>query len=189
MKARAHLDIAGSFAHRAAADQRSEAYYVMLVSCHSHRVLAYARRFAECDDEADDLVSETWAEAWYHRDAFRGSGEYVAWLMRICRTVCLRATKRRRTYYPVEACEAPTVISIGDRLARQELEDARLDLMMALPPRQRLCVISRVIGGMSTRETATFMHCREGTVKATLSSALGSLRRRMPGPSYAAHLE
>ncbi len=56
-----------------------------------------------------------------------------------------------------------------------------------LPPRQREVVTLRIIEGMSTRETAEIMGCAQGTVKASLSQAIGKLRDRLVAEGMQTH--
>jgi RNA polymerase sigma-70 factor, ECF subfamily len=156
-----------------------EVVYRGLLTAHDRRVHAYTRRLAVNGDEEDDLAAETWAIAWMQRDKCRGTGEYIAWLMRICRTVCSRALRTRREHDALSDVEAAASQTEGDAVGRQSLEDAHLDVMMSLPPRQRLCVILRVINGLNTARTAMLMQCSEGTVRATLFAGLRTLRPKI----------
>jgi len=51
--------------------------------------------------------------------------------------------------------------------------------LAGLPPRQREAVACRFLRRMSVQETAALMGCAEGTVKATVHSALRSLRKKL----------
>jgi RNA polymerase sigma factor (sigma-70 family) len=52
--------------------------------------------------------------------------------------------------------------------------------LRGLPPRQRLAVVLRFHADLSVREISEVMRCSEGTVKATLHSALQRLRVDLP---------
>jgi len=56
---------------------------------------------------------------------------------------------------------------------------ARVDVVRALdalPPRQRLAVVLRYLGGLRNEEVARAMKCSVGTVKSTVHTALANLR-------------
>jgi RNA polymerase sigma factor (sigma-70 family) len=66
-----------------------------------------------------------------------------------------------------------------DHLADRATHERARHAVQALPERQREVVTLRVLGELSTRETAHAMGCAEGTVKASLSQALASLRTKL----------
>ena len=53
------------------------------------------------------------------------------------------------------------------------------EALAVLPERQRQAVTLRTFEELSTRETASIMGCREGTVKAHLHKAMNALRIRL----------
>lgn len=63
--------------------------------------------------------------------------------------------------------------------------EERLDLEAALrrlSARQRLAVDCFYFVGLSVAETASVMHCAEGTVKSCLADARGRLRELLEAP-------
>ena len=66
---------------------------------------------------------------------------------------------------PLEGIEEVAVTAVSLRAA-----------LAVLPLRQRAAVVLRYLGGLSVSEVAQAMGCAEGTVKATLHSALQRLR-------------
>jgi RNA polymerase sigma factor (sigma-70 family) len=65
---------------------------------------------------------------------------------------------------------------LADAVAAQAQLDAVLG---ALPPRQRVAVVLRVLEGLSTAETAAAMDCSEGTVKSTLAAGLANAHQAL----------
>jgi RNA polymerase sigma-70 factor, ECF subfamily len=151
-----------------------EGFFADLVREHS----AHIRRFAVDSDEERDLVQATWALAWENRHSYTGRGSFAAWLHRLARTVCTRTARRRVD--TIDVCDVETEFASvpgdsQDAIERQNVEDERLDLVMSLPKRRRAVVLARLCAGLSTEETASMLHCRPGTVKATLHKAIKSL--------------
>ena len=71
-----------------------------------------------------------------------------------------------------------------DLPAEEEQRLAELGrLLGSLPDRQREVIVLRVLEGMSTRETAEVMRCREGTVKTHLHRGTAALRQRLKSDS------
>jgi RNA polymerase sigma factor (sigma-70 family) len=57
-----------------------------------------------------------------------------------------------------------------------------LDVVGALPLRQRAVIVLRYYEGLSEAEIATALRCRQGTVKSLSARALERLRREIGGP-------
>lgn len=150
-----------------------------LVHDHGDELRRSVARFTHDADEIDELVSATWAIAWIKREQFTGRGPVIGWLARICRSVAIRTER-----YDQRHERLSQVVELGNRceknaeysLERDDLEDVCLNAVMMLPERRRLVVICRVLRGLSVEETAKLMHCKPGTVKATLHAALAILR-------------
>jgi RNA polymerase sigma-70 factor (ECF subfamily) len=161
-------------------DECPAAEFGRLFRTHDARLQRYCGRFAVDLDEAKDLAQSTWLVAWEQRHGFRGSGSFDGWLLRIARTVCTRAVRKRtRTADIATLAALPSPIAADANLAfaLQELDDDRLSRVLALPPRRRAVVFARLLLGMSTSEAAVFLQCRPGTVKASLHAAVASLRQ------------
>ncbi len=148
-----------------------------LVDTHSPRLLALARGFAPDVDGAHDLVQETWVRAYGGRRTYRG-GAFGAWLVTVCRNVCVSHVRARRPGRE-EADPERLVDRSGNRpdddAARAELRHDISRALFELPERQREVVVHRMMEGRSTRDTALLMGCAVGTVKATLHQALARL--------------
>lgn len=59
-------------------------------------LLRYCARFSESGDDAEDLAQATLIVAWHQRRRYRGDGSFKGWLLRIARTVGLRAIRSRQ---------------------------------------------------------------------------------------------
>ena len=154
-----------------------------LVEQHTPRLMAFVRPFADGEDDAEDLVQETWQLVYRKRETFRGTGTLLGWIYSIARNVCLG---RRRRVAVHGAGSPDPALHVGGGAAPPErvVEDAefRRDLntaIMQLPEHERDVVILRLVEQRSTKEAATALGCAEGTVKAALHHAIGKLRVTM----------
>ena len=156
-----------------------------IVEQYSDRLLGLCRGFAPDLDAAHDLVQETWLRVYDRRRTYRG-GSLVAWLLTVCRRVCLsrvRAGGERVERLDCQSVDAASTSPKPDRdAANSEARRAITRALFDLSERQREVVVYRLIEGLSTRETAARMACAEGTVKATLHQAVARLRE--PLASY-----
>lgn len=157
-----------------------ETLFRTLVERYSLRLQRYIRRFTSDPDEAAELLQATWVRVYECRRTFKHRGAFEHWLLKLCRTECVTHSRRRirEQYHRAEAAAAMFGECKGESeaLAEQNRYDAATDMMMALPPRQRLLVITRVMLGRSTEETARQFGCAPGTVKAGLHHAMQKLR-------------
>ena len=163
-----------------------EAFFADLVLEHSVQVRRYCQRFAIDSDDEQDLVQATWVLAWENRRGYSGRGSFAAWLGRVARTACARASRLRVATINIDevVTSFESVPSdFREAIDRQNLEDERLDLIMRLPKRRRAVVLARLCVGLSTEETAAMLQCKPGTVKATLYQAIKSLTAAVEGPA------
>jgi RNA polymerase sigma-70 factor (sigma-E family) len=92
---------------------------------------------------------------------------------------------RRSHLVPVPMESGPEQPTGDADHAEALVAQARLDdILAALPPRQRVTVVLRVVDGLSEVETAALMGCSPGTVKSNLARGLDKVRAALE-PSLA----
>jgi RNA polymerase sigma-70 factor, ECF subfamily len=140
----------------------------------SPRLHALISGFARDADDAEDLLQATWIRAYQKRHSYDG-GSFLAWLSVICRNVCITRYRTEHSRHELLRGVEPEnrVLGTGEVAA----DVSRIaEVIGMLPPRQRDVITYRLIEGYSTRETAQRMDCAEGTVKALLHQAIGTVR-------------
>lgn len=164
-------------------------------------LLAYCYRLVGSIHEAEDLVQETYLNAWRSYAGFEGRSTPRTWLYRIATRVCLKALERqsrrplpsglrgpsRDAGEPVEPGqpEIGWLQPIPDRLlvlepadpaaivqARQSTRLALVAALQHLPPRQRAVLILRDVLAWRAHEVAGFL----GTTTVAVNSALQRAR-------------
>jgi len=125
------------------------------------------------DEEAGhDAVQEGLADVLRHRRAFRGEGPLEAWVWRAVVNAAHRGRSRRPAVASLAAEDPTTNGAAGD-------EHHIRPWLAALPERQRLAVFLRYYADLDYRTIASVLEVEVGTVSATLSAALTSLRRSL----------
>lgn len=157
-------------ARRAAAGD--SAAFSALVRLHEAKVRRFLARLVR-GDGADDLAQETFVTAWRMRAAWRGEGNYGAWLMRIAWTTFLSARRAgtRRQERDLRAYEA------GGRSEAEPLE-LRIDVAAALSlldERERAAAMLCFAEGYSHSEAAAIMEVPLGTLKSIVARARARL--------------
>jgi RNA polymerase sigma factor (sigma-70 family) len=120
-----------------------------------------------CEDLAQDAFISIQAKFARLDDP---SAYLTAAVVNRCRTWHRREQRRR-----LLAARAPTSAAEGDHPADEYL----LDVIGALPYKQRVVVVARYWGGWSEAEIASALGCRPGTVKSLASRALSRLRKEV----------
>jgi RNA polymerase sigma-70 factor (ECF subfamily) len=175
----------------------------LLIERYGDRLHALARRFCRQREEAEDLVQETFLQAFRHWETFRGESDPGTWLFTIASRLCARF-HRKRSGEPgqLQSLEALAEQTFGQpQLAdtrgeaagaameraeeRQKLEAAIEDL----PDEFRLPLVLKETFGLPLEVIAEALGLELGTVKSRLyrarvrlAAALSESRPKRPVP-------
>lgn len=132
--------------------------------------------------EAEDVTSETWAQAIRDLDRFRGDGDrFRAWITAIGRHRAIDHLRARGRRPVVEADELP------DRAAGDDTEQAALDSIStaealawirSLPPDQAEAVLLRSVMGLDAKGAGKVLGKRAGAVRTAAYRGLRTLAAR-----------
>ncbi|MBA3346197.1 MAG: sigma-70 family RNA polymerase sigma factor [Gemmatimonadales bacterium] len=142
-------------------------------------------------DEAEDIVEETFWQAWRtasRYDPRRSAG--ATWLVMIARSRALDRLRalRRRAVWTSAASTTHTLLdeaaaagpkSPGTQPDRSERDSELASALGALPPEQREALELAFFGGLSHAEIAAAMAQPLGTVKTRIRLAMQKLRQRL----------
>lgn len=134
--------------------------------------LRLATAIGGSEDAGHEAVQDGFADVLRHRRSFRGEGPLEAWVWRAVVNAAHRAPSKRSLLAPFPEAEP------AENGAPSEHGDVRRWLA-ALPERQRLAVFLRYYADLDYRTIASVLQIEVGTVSATLSAALTSLRRSL----------
>lgn len=128
---------------------------------------------------AQDLVQESLAKTYVAWPRLREVANAEAYTRRVMATTAI-SWRRRRSFHERPAEHLPE--RAGEDLATGVVvHDALWHHLLALPPRQRAAIVLRHYVDLSEAQTAEAMGCSVGAVKSSVSTGLGTLRRRI-GP-------
>ena len=123
--------------------------------------------------EAEDVVQEAFLRLWEKNPAFESPAHQRSWLLKVTVNGCksrLRSPWRRRT--------APLLESYP---AADPEEQAVLEVIQSLPPKDRAALHLYYYEGYQTAEIAAMTGWREGTVRSRLARARDKLRELLKG--------
>jgi RNA polymerase sigma-70 factor, ECF subfamily len=177
-----------------AARGNREAFDELVRRYHS-RMFQLVRILTGDDEDAEDLVQETFVRAYRAVARFRGDSTFRTWLHRIAVNVVRTHVTRRITVRdrlpivsdPLEAERALVRAASQDDVESTTVRRRTIDQALAqLPPDLRLLVTLRDVQGLEYREIARLMGLPIGTVESRIFRGRRRLRplleplRRLP---------
>lgn len=148
-------------------------------------LVAYASAVAESEDDAEDVVQETFVRVWRQRATWTPSGAVNAYLYRITRNLALNAHRDRTARRGREERGGAGLFGAGSsRNPDRDLETAslRADVEAAialLPKRRRDVFLLSRFHGLTHVEIAQTLGLSPQTVANHMSAALADLRNAL----------
>jgi RNA polymerase sigma-70 factor (ECF subfamily) len=163
-----------------------------LVQHYDRRVFRMAKQITENDDDAEDVLQETFLKAYTHLDDFQGNSKFYTWLVRIAVNEALMKLRKRRSDKtvpldePIDTGEDEVVREIAvwdqnpeDLYSREELATILDQAVKGLKTAYRTVFILRDIEEMSIEETAETLGLSISAVKSRLLRARLQLREKL----------
>jgi RNA polymerase sigma-70 factor, ECF subfamily len=147
---------------------------------HLPELLRVATRLAHARAEAEDLVQETFLQAWRSFDSFTPGTNCRAWLYRILFLVSRSGGRKARRVHLVALEDAPEAAladepPLPDVIGRGHVRAA----FESLSEEHRLVLQLADVEGLRYKEVAEALGVPIGTVMSRLSRAREGLRRRL----------
>ena len=167
--------------------QGSYSAFDELVSRYAARLYSMGRRMCGGNDEdAKDMLQETFIGAFKGMDGFRGESKFSVWLFQIAKHACMRM-RRKSKYAPRETLSLEELAPNGDEiktlsiadwrktpideLLNKELHGVLDEAMRLLPPDYRMVLLLRDVEGFSAEETGQIVGASIPAVKSRLHRA------------------
>jgi RNA polymerase sigma-70 factor, ECF subfamily len=169
----------------AAARGGDRAAFEELVRATSAETYTLAFRLVGNEEDARDVVQETYLRAYKGIGKFRGDAQFSTWLYRItanCAATQLGRRKRHRHDDLADDAPLPDLSPDRDPSARAEAESLRERLTEALedlPPRLRSVIVLRDVYDLPHEAIATELGISESAAKVRLHRARRQLRERL----------
>jgi RNA polymerase sigma-70 factor (ECF subfamily) len=146
---------------------------------------AVALRIVRRASDAEDVVQETWVQAWKNARSWDPArGNVAAWLLTIARSRAIdrirSVTSRTHAESAVEPPAPRTADEPGDVAASQQLGSRVKQALETLPERERRTLELAYFGGLSQSEIAAELGAPLGTVKSWSRQGLLRLRELVP---------
>src|SRR5688500_18623138 len=169
----------------AAARDGSREAFDELVRVTSRDTYTLAYRLVGNEEDARDVVQETYLRAYKGIGKFRGDAQFSTWLYRITANCAATQLGKRKRHRHDELLEDGAYVDASperDPLARAEASNLRERLNVALeelPPRLRAVVVLRDVYDLPHEAIAEELGISESAAKVRLHRARRKLRERL----------
>jgi RNA polymerase sigma-70 factor, ECF subfamily len=161
------------------------AMFELLMRRYNERVYRAARSIVRDEQEAEDVMQQTYVNAFTHLRQFNGSARFSTWLTKIAINEALARVRRRGRYETfdddlsnVEQFMSSNPAQSPERQAfAGELRGLLEWAIDALPDGMREVFVLREVEGLSTSEVAECLGVSDDVVKTRLSRGRAMLRR------------
>ena len=159
-----------------------------LVEEHQRYVFSLAFRVLRDEDDARDVVQETFIRVWKNLHAYDMRAKFTTWLYTI--TVNLTSdmlkskTRRRRWLLAPETAESQNSAGTMEEemnIVNRDLALKIRELAGNLPPKQQLVFVLRDLQDLTVNEVAQILSMSTNTVKTNLCYARKFIRAHMQG--------
>jgi RNA polymerase sigma-70 factor (ECF subfamily) len=155
----------------------------------ANKAFHVARRMMPSNEDAEDVVQESFQLAFVHLQSFNGNSRFSTWLCRIAINAALMKLRKKRHPWPVSLDESPETEEPSSRIdvedqgpnpeqlyAQEEQQRLLSEAMNALTPGMRKAIELRELDERSTEETARIMGISVSAVKARVFHGRRKLR-------------
>lgn len=163
-----------------------------LISRYERKIFRLAKHITQNDEDAEDVLQETFLKAYEHLAEFQGNSKFYTWIVRIAVNESLMKLRKRKSDRTVSLDESidtgeETVVreiavwedSPEDRYSQEELRDILEKAIDSLRPSFRTVFVLRDVEELSTEDTAAILNLSVPAVKSRLLRARLQLREKL----------
>jgi RNA polymerase sigma-70 factor (ECF subfamily) len=198
--AKRRTDASEEYAFLAAAKRGDSAAFEFLCKQSAKMVFRVARRMMRNNEDAEDVLQESFQQAFIHLKNFNGDSRFSTWLSRIVINAALMKLRKKRHLWDVSLDESNENEQSSPRLdvedqglnpeqlyAQMERQRILSEAMNELTPGMRKAIELRELDERSGEETAQIMGISVSAVKARVFHGRRKLRERLTqiaGPAW-----
>ena len=176
----------------AQAKQGDRSAFTELVNRYARNIFRLARHITKNDQDAEDVLQETFLKAYSRLEQFHGDSKFYTWLVRIGVNESLMKIRRRKdgkfvaldqeldTGEGTFVKELPAgVENPEEHYGREEIREALASAIDGLADSYKTVFVLRDVDGLSTKETAQALELSVPAVKSRLLRARLQLRDKL----------
>jgi len=163
--------------------------YRMLVERHSRSIFRLAYRMTANEQDAEDVVQETFLRAYRQLKRFESRSNFSTWLYRIavnCSLDLIRKRRRQDDHPSDPPSEEDTMHQLRDEAPTPdrvvfgaEIQKKVDSVLSTLGPKERAAFSLRHFEGMSIEEIGAVLGLRQSAIKNSIFRAVQKLRQEL----------
>ncbi|MEL7482228.1 MAG: RNA polymerase sigma factor [Pseudomonadota bacterium] len=151
-----------------------------IVTAHTGRIYALAYRLLASQEDAEDVVQDTFVRAWTSLSNWRGDARLSTWLHRVALNLCRDRQRKHRETVMAEPPDMTDPAPLPDAALSQQQTAARVQTALAaLPDRQREALTLCALEGYSNREAADILDVSVDALESLLSRGRRGLKAQL----------
>lgn len=156
-----------------------------LVEAHQSMVYTLAFRLLCNEEDAKDIVQETFIKVWKHLDSFKPELKFSTWLYTIAANQCYDKLKKAKHNFTLSL---DNLNAISEFISNENIESTVINTELAqiissltggLTPKQKLVFTLRDIEGLEIEEIETITGLSAGKIKSNLYLARQYIRKKI----------
>jgi len=163
--------------------------YEVLIRRYNPYLYKVGRSYGFGHEDVEDLMQETFINAYEGMAKFENRSAFKTWLIRIMLNECYHKTQKQSTYREIAADSFPdkktpmfsknNSTNIESTVHNRELQTLIEKAILKIPVNYRMVFSLREMTGLSVHETAKALSITETNVKVRLNRAKAMLRKEL----------
>ena len=152
--------------------------FEVLMRRNNQRLYRAIRSVVQTEADVEDIMQQTYVQAYGALSGFGHSAKFSTWLIRIGINAALTSGRKASRFVPLEASGEEEPVSLTssqptpeDSTSAHELRQLLEKVVDALPQMYRTVLMLREVEGLSTAETAVALDVTDDVVKTRLHRA------------------
>src|SRR6202140_1428577 len=183
------MDAREEYALLGAAKRGNSGWFEMLCKQSANMVFRVARRMMRNNEDAEDVLHESFQQAFIHLNSFNGDSRFSTWLSRIAINAALMKMRKKQHLWDVALDDSAETEELSSRLdvedqglnpeqlyAQMEWQRMLTEAMNELTPGMRKAIELSELDERSGEETARIMGISVSAVKARVFHGRRKLR-------------
>jgi len=164
--------------------QNDEKAFRKIVESYQSMVYSLVFRLLCNEDEAKDMVQETFIKVWIHLNKYNREMKFSTWIYAVATNLCLDKLKSKNNKNKTQSfSNTLTELISGDRadekLLNTELAETIEALTNHLTPKQRIVFTLRYIEELEVEEIVQITGMSSGKIKSNLFLARQNIREKL----------
>lgn len=169
-------------------NSNKEKGFKYLFDAYSHLIFSTVIKLIQNQEEAEELVQDTFVTAYQKIDSFNFKSKLSTWLYRIAVNKSLDTIKSNKRKFRIKqvqslfngkSLEAPDFLHPGILSEQNELQEILLKAVSGLPAKQQAAYALSKFEGKSNKEVSQILNSSVSSVESLLIRAKSNLKKRL----------